>query len=110
MSVPLPFESKIVLCESVRVAGTTHAPNIDDVMGEMPDDAQLTLFREPDNQADRWAIRVEHEGRKIGYMPADRNELIARLMDGGKTIRGSLIEREIQGSWWKVYMEVSLID
>lgn len=110
LSVPLPFESKIVLCESVRVAGTTHAPNIDDVMGEMPDDAQLTLFREPDNQADRWAIRVEHEGRKIGYMPADRNELIARLMDGGKTIRGSLIEREIQGSWWKVYMEVSLID
>lgn len=110
LSVPLPFESKIVLCESVRVAGTTHAPNIDDVMGEMPDDAQLTLFREPDNQADRWAIRVEHEGRKIGYVPADRNELIARLMDGGKTIRGSLIEREIQGSWWKVYMEVSLID
>lgn len=110
LSVPLPYESKIVLCESVRVAGTTHAPNIDDVMEQMQEDAKLSLYREPDNQADRWAIRVEHEGRKIGYIPADKNELIARLMDGGKTIRGSLIERELQGSWWKVYMEVSLID
>lgn len=110
LSVPLPFESKIVLCESVRIAGTSHAPNIDDVMAKMPDDAQLTLLREPDNPADRWAIRVGHDGQKIGYMPADKNELIARLMDGGKTIRGSLVEHELQGNWWKVYMEVSLID
>lgn len=110
LSIPLPFESKIVLCESVRIAGTTHAPNIDNVMQEMPEDAQLAFFREPDNQADPWAIRVEYGGRKIGYMPADKNELIARLMDGGKTVCGSLLERELQGNWWKVYMEVSLID
>lgn len=99
-----------MLYESVRIAGTTHAPNIDDVMDRMPEDAQLALLREPNNHADSWAIRVEHDGRKIGYMPADKNELIARLMDGGKTVRGSLIKREHQGNWWKVYMEVSLID
>lgn len=110
LSIPLPFESKIVLCESVRVAGTTHTPNIANIMREMPEDARLVFFREPDNQADPWAIRVEYGGRKIGYMPADKNELIARLMDGGKTVRGSLKEKELQGNWWKVYMEVSLID
>lgn len=110
LSVPVPFESKIVLFKSVRIAGTTHTPNINDVMNQIPEDALLRFVREPDNQADPWAIRVEYGGRKIGYMPADKNELIARLMDGGKTLRGSLLEYSLQGNWWKVYMEVSLID
>lgn len=110
LSVPVPFESKIVLFESVRIAGTTHTPNINDVIDRIPEDALLRFVREPDNQADPWAIRVEYDGRKIGYMPADKNELIARLMDGGKTLHGSLLERSMQGNWWKVYMEVSLID
>lgn len=110
LSVPVPFESKIVLFVSVRIAGTTHTPNINDVIDRIPEDALLRFVREPDNQADPWAIRVEYDGRKIGYMPADKNELIARLMDGGKTLHGSLLERSLQGNWWKVYMEVSLID
>ncbi len=110
LSVPVPFESKIVLFESVRIAGTTHTPNINDVIDRIPEDALLRFVREPDNQADPWAIRVEYDGRKIGYMPADKNELIARLMDGGKTLHGSLLERSLQGNWWKVYMEVSLFD
>lgn len=110
LSVPVPFESKIVLFESVRIAGTTHTPSINDVIDRIPEDALLRFVREPDNQADPWAIRVEYDGRKIGYMPADKNELIARLMDGGKTLHGSLLERSLQGNWWKVYMEVSLID
>lgn len=110
LSVPVPFESKIVLFESVRIAGTTHTPNINDVIDRIPEDALLRFVREPDNQADPWVIRVEYDGRKIGYMPADKNELIARLMDGGKTLHGSLLERSLQGNWRKVYMEVSLID
>lgn len=31
-------------------------------------------------------------------------------MDGGKSLKATLIEREQQGNWWKVYVEVSLID
>lgn len=110
LSVPMPFESKIVLFESIRVAGTSHAPDIDATMRQVPDDAPLDLVREPGNPADGWAIRVEHGGRKIGYVPADKNELLARLMDGGKTIRGALASSELQGNWWKVHMEVILVD
>lgn len=72
LSVPVPFESKIVLFESVRIAGTTHTPNINDVIDRIPEDAPLRFVREPDNQADPWAICVEYDGRKIGYMPADK--------------------------------------
>lgn len=110
LSVPMPFESKIVLFESIRVAGTSHAPDIDATMHQIPNYAPLDLVREPDNPADGWAICVEHGSRKIGYVPADKNELLARLMDGGKTIRGALVSSELQGNWWNVHMEVSLVD
>lgn len=110
LSVPLPFESKIVLFERVRIAGTTHAPEIDTIMEAIAENATLRLVREPENQADKWAIRVEYGGKKIGYLPADKNELVARLMDGGKSLEATLIEHEQQGNWWKVYVEVSLID
>lgn len=110
LSVPMPFESKIVLFESIRIAGTSHAPDIDVTMGQMPDEARLELVREPDNQADSWAIRVEYDGKKIGYVPADKNEVLARLMDGGKTLGGELVSRKLRGTWWNVHMEVYLID
>lgn len=110
LSVPMPFESRIVLFESIRIAGTSHAPDIDATMRQMPDEARLDLVREPDNQADGWAIRVEHDGKKIGYVPADKNEVLARLMDGGKTLGGELVSRELRGTWWNVHMEVYLID
>lgn len=110
LSVPLPFESKIVLCESVRVAGTTHVPNISDIMEKMPDEATFKFVREPNNEADAWAIKIEYEGQKIGYMPADKNEMLARLMDGGKTLQGTLLEYELQRNWWKIFIEVSLMD
>ena len=110
LSVSMPFESRIVLFESVRIAGTSHAPDIDATMRQMLDEARLDLVREPDNQADSWAIRVEHDGKKIGYVPADKNEVLARLMDGGKALSGELVSRELRGTWWNVHMEVYLID
>lgn len=110
LSVSMPFELRIVLFESVRIAGTSHAPDIDATMRQMLDEARLDLVREPDNQADSWAIRVEHDGKKIGYVPADKNEVLARLMDGGKALSGELVSRELRGTWWNVHMEVYLID
>lgn len=110
LSVSMPFELRIVLFESVRIAGTSHAPDIDATMRQMLDEARLDLVREPDNQADSWAIRVEHAGKKIGYVPADKNEVLARLMDGGKALSGELVSRELRGTWWNVHMEVYLID
>lgn len=110
LSVPLPFESKIILFESVRVAGTTHTPNTHNTMGQISENAKFDLVREPENLGDPWAIRIEYRGKKIGYFPADRNEIPARLMDGGKTLRGELVSCERQGDWWKIFLEVSLVD
>ena len=48
---------------------------------------QLKLVREPDNAYDRWATRVVTlEGTMLGYLPARKNQSVARLIDAGKTI------------------------
>lgn len=110
LSVPMPFESEIILYDELRVAGTTHVKNIDEIIAEIPDEAQLVLIREPQNQADERAIRIEHNGKKMGYIPADHNFLLARLMDGGKTLKAKLLSYELRDSWWRVYVQISLVD
>lgn len=48
---------------------------------------QLALRREPDNPYDRWATLVcTPEGTVLGYLPARKNQSVARLMDAGKTV------------------------
>ena len=110
LSIPVPFQSRIVLIEDTRVAGTTHIPGIDDIVERLEVGADLRFQRQPDNIADRWAIRVYAGDDRIGFVPADCNEVLARLMDGGKALSGKLTGKERLGTWNKLYMEVSLDD
>lgn len=43
----------------------------------------LALVREPDNPHDANAVRIEWNGRKIGYVPRADNAHLARQMDHG---------------------------
>ena len=110
LSVPMPFQNKIVLLEDTRVAGTTHIQGIDAVVHTLAVGAELRLEREPGNLADAWAIRVFAGSDRIGYVPADCNEVLARLMDGGKVLSAKLTGKEKVGNWNKLHMEVSLDD
>jgi len=110
LSVPIPFQSKIVLIEDTRVAGTTHVHGIDTIAGKLELGADLRLEREPGNLADAWAIRVFAGEDRIGFVPADCNEVLARLMDGGKALSAKLTGKEKLGKWNKLHMEVSLDD
>lgn len=110
LSVPVPFQNEIVLVERARIAGTARVHGIDAIVAGLEDGCALQLEREPGNLADRWAIRVSAGGKKLGYVPADCNEVLARLMDGGKALSGKLVGREKTGNWNKLYMEVALDD
>ena len=110
LSVPLPFQNSIVLIEQTRVAGTTHISGIDAVVAGLEVGMTLRFEREPDNLADSWAIKVYAGEARIGYVPADCNEILARLMDGGKAVSGKLTGKEKVGNWNKLHMEVSLDD
>ncbi len=110
LSVPVPFQSKIVLYDDLRVAGTTHVHGIDSIVEALDIGAGLRLEREPGNLADAWAISVHAGSERIGYVPADCNEVLARLMDGGKALSAKLTGKEKVGTWNKLHMEVSLDD
>lgn len=110
LSVPVPFQNSIVLFEETRIAGTAHVRNIDQIADELEVGAALRLEREPGNLADHWAIKIYAGQMRIGYVSADCNEILARLMDGGKALSAKLTNKEKVGTWNKLLMEVSLDD
>lgn len=53
---------------------------------EMHEGDTLTLIREPDNPHDRFAVRIEWRGQKLGYLPRAENQAVAEEMDRGTAI------------------------
>ncbi|MEO7726338.1 MAG: HIRAN domain-containing protein [Burkholderiales bacterium] len=53
---------------------------------------ELRLVREYDNPHDADAIRLEWNGRKIGYVPRQENRALARELDAGKRIDARIVE------------------
>lgn len=51
----------------------------------------LQLVREADNPNDANAVRVEWQGEKLGYVPGNSNEDIARQLDYGNRLRARVI-------------------
>jgi len=47
----------------------------------------LALVREPDNAHDANAVRIEWQGRKLGYVPRSENRALAWAMDRGDDLR-----------------------
>ena len=69
----------------------------------------LTLVREPDNPYDAQAVRVDWQGRKLGYVPRRENADVARIMDrGGRP--AARINRLAEGRdpWSRVRFEILL--
>lgn len=67
----------------------------------------LTLIREPDNAHDAKAVRVEWQGRKIGYVPRRENADVARFMDGGHMLVARINRlAEVRDPWSRVRFEI----
>ena len=54
----------------------------------------LDLVREPDNPHDANAVRVEWEGRKLGYVPRASNAALAWAMDDGESVTARVVREE----------------
>lgn len=67
----------------------------------------LELTREPDNPQDPNAIRIDWNGRKLGYLPRAHNPPTARLMDQGHWLEARIggLERHVN-PWRRVSVEV----
>jgi hypothetical protein len=104
-----PFAKEIFLIET-HVAGTTHVP-IREIEPALKPDAPLVLRRDPENTFDDLAILIlTEQGTKLGFIPRDRNEVLARLMDAGKCLFARLESKEWRGPWLRVSIRVFLKD
>lgn len=104
-----PFAKEIFLVET-HVAGTTHVP-IRELEPALFQDTTLVLRREPGNAFDPLAILIlTEQGAKLGYVPRERNEVLARLMDAGKFLFARMEAKGWRGEWLRVSIRVFLKD
>jgi hypothetical protein len=108
--LPLPFVQEIFLMQC-HIAGTAYRENIEDIEPELNEKDILVFKRELNNIHDKLAILIlDKTGQKLGYVPKDKNEVIARLMDAGKMIFGKIEQKEWQGKWLKIDVRVYMRD
>lgn len=126
IDVPMPFERDIFLL-GIEIAGTNYIPNITRLFDSLDEGDVVKLVREPDNQYDEYAIRIDTEnddpigyfasdsralaeGVKLGYIPRYNNKVFARLMDAGKLLYGVVRLKELIGSYHRVVVKIYMKD
>jgi len=108
-SISINVMPKDILVLECLVAGTSFR-KLKDVEPSLLAEVKLELKREPDNEYDEFAIALYFEKNKIGYIPKDKNEVIARLSDAGKAFYASIKAKEWEGNWLKIEVKVYLKD
>lgn len=107
---PKPFLNDIFLLK-VHIAGTSHIQDKDSLIEKLHVGLKVSFFRETDNKYDYLAILIKNEeGKKLGYIPREKNEVLARLMDAGKNIYGEIVAKEEIDGWNKIDVRVMLKD
>ena len=78
---------------------------------------RLKLLLEPKNKYDEKAILVlDPKGKKLGYIPRVKNEVLYHLMDAGKELFGIVHGGDIgdhldeRDSWIEIYIDVYMCD
>lgn len=77
--------SELVL-EQCLVAGFAHHQG-PELFDELHKGVEPVLVREPGNPHDPRAVRLEHRGAHIGYIPKRCNSSVSRLLDQGARLR-----------------------
>ena len=83
------------------------------VLSELKPGMQLTLVPEPDNPYDPNAVAILFQGVKLGFVPADKNDLLAQLLHFGHT---DVIECRVQQvdpeakTWNQVFVGLFMVD
>jgi hypothetical protein len=89
------------------VAGTSFR-KLEKVRDELIETVRLEMKREGDNEFDHFAIGLWYYHTKVGYIPREENEVIARLMDAGKQFFATIALKEMEGKWLKLNIKVML--
>ncbi|MGV2876271.1 HIRAN domain-containing protein [Macrococcus capreoli] len=110
VTIPTPFEREIILFDTY-IAGTSYVDGMEELYPYIQIGERLNFYREPDNPYDSKAIVIKNlNDVKLGYIPKVDNIIFSRLMDAGKLLFGKVKEKELNGSWVKIKIEIYLKD
>jgi len=110
LNIEKPFSKQIYLI-SASIAGAYYVDDIYDLLDEMKVGAKLNFVREPDNEYDDLAIIVKDQNKnKLGYVPREKNPILARLMDAGKLIYGTVKSITNNDMFINIEMEIYMDD
>ena len=108
ISTPQPYERDIFLFDTY-VAGTTHVENIHELAEKLQIGDKLTFAREPNNEFDPQAIRIQTmDNQIVGYVPRQDNVVFSHLMDAGKVLFAEIKDKEIRGKWLRLNIKIYL--
>ena len=107
----VPSPRGICVVERTVVAGTKHIPRIRSIAETLHQGVCLRLERESSNSHDMYAVKIlTNAGLLLGYLSCEFNEVISRLLDGGKHLHAVVLGVGNVGSWTKIEMAVVLDD
>ena len=102
-------EEVTILVQSSPLAGSQYYA-LSSVWGEIRPGDKLLLKREPENRHDANAIRVEWNGRQLGFVPRAENRALAAAMDRGEKVEARVARlKRHRNPWQRVEFEVYLI-
>ncbi len=101
--------SREILVLECLVAGTSFR-KLDKLEPQLTSQVKLAAVREGKNEYDPFAVALHFVDNKIGYIPKEKNEVIARLMDAGKQFFGILEAKEWEGNWLRLDIKLYLKD
>ncbi len=112
----LPFSRDIFLMNTM-INGAMHVKTIYKQAKALKKGDRLKLLLEPKNKYDEKAILVlDPKGKKLGYIPRVKNEVLYHLMDAGKELFGIVHGGDIgdhldeRDSWIEIYIDVYMCD
>jgi hypothetical protein len=80
------------------IAGFGHASG-PRLIARLASGDMLQLVREADNPHDPLAVRIEWNGRKLGYVPREDNPPIARLLGAGEPLAATIVAVRPDERW-----------
>lgn len=101
--------AKDILVLECIVAGTSFR-RLDKIENKLDSQVKINCKREADNEYDEFAVALYFEDKKIGYIPREKNEVVARLMDAGKQFFAVIEAKEKEGNWLRIDVKVYLKD
>lgn len=105
----IPFTREILLI-SISVAGTSHIPDIKELAPDIVPGVNLRMIRDTENKYDSMAIGIYFNDSRVGFVPMELNEIIARLMDAGKAFVCKVTSSEWKKNWFHIKADVYMIE